>query len=73
VRIVTGNPGIFFLASIEKVKFRRQVRPGEEIRMVIQNLRVTKATVRQAGKAYVGEELAAEAEWFALIGETKPA
>jgi 3-hydroxyacyl-[acyl-carrier-protein] dehydratase len=73
VRIVTGNPGIFFLASIEKVKFRRQVRPGEEIRMVIQNLRVTKATVRQAGKAYVGEELAVEAEWFALLGEAQPA
>jgi 3-hydroxyacyl-[acyl-carrier-protein] dehydratase len=73
VRIVTGNPGVFFLASIEKVKFRRQVRPGEEVRMVIRNLRVTKATVRQSGKAFVGEELAAEAEWLALIGDTPSA
>ena len=68
-RIVTGNPGLFFLASIEKVKFRRQVRPGEEIRMVIRNLRVTKATVRQSGRTFVGEELAVEAEWLALLGE----
>jgi 3-hydroxyacyl-[acyl-carrier-protein] dehydratase len=68
-RIVTGNPGLFFLASIEKVKFRRQVRPGEEIRMVVKNLRVTKASVRQSGKTFVGEELAVEAEWFALLGD----
>jgi 3-hydroxyacyl-[acyl-carrier-protein] dehydratase len=68
VRIVTGNPGLFFLAAMEKAKFRRPVKPGEEVRMVIQNLRVTKQMVRQAGKAYVGDELAAEAEWLCLIG-----
>ncbi len=73
VRIVTGNPGLFFLASVEKVKFRRQVRPGEEIRMVIRNLRVTKASVRQSGKTFVGDELAVEAEWLALIGEAPTA
>jgi 3-hydroxyacyl-[acyl-carrier-protein] dehydratase len=69
VRMVTGNLGLFFLASMEKVKFRRQVRPGEEVRLVIKNLRVTKATVRQSGKVYVGEEIAAEADWLALIGD----
>ena len=69
VRMVTGNPGIFFLASIDKVKFRRQVRPGDELRMVVTNIRVSKAMVRQAGKAYVGDELAVEAQWLALIGE----
>ena len=69
VRMVTGNPGIFFLAALEKAKFRRQVKPGEEVRMVITNLRVSKAMVRQSGKAYVGDELAVEAEWLALIGE----
>ncbi len=68
-RIVTGNPGLFFLASLEKAKFRRQVKPGEEVRMVIQNLRVTRIMVRQSGKAYVGDELAAEAEWLCLIGQ----
>ena len=69
VRMLTGNPGTFFLAALEKAKFRRQVRPGEEVRMVITNLRITKATVRQSGKAYVGDELAVEAEWLALIGD----
>jgi 3-hydroxyacyl-[acyl-carrier-protein] dehydratase len=68
-KMVTGNPGLFFLATVEKAKFRRQVRPGDTLRMVIRNLRVTKTMLRQAGKAYVGDELAVEVEWFCLIGD----
>lgn len=65
----SGNSkSLFLLASVDKAKFRRQVRPGEEIRMVVTNLRVGKSMLKQAGKAYVGEELAAEAEWLCLIG-----
>jgi 3-hydroxyacyl-[acyl-carrier-protein] dehydratase len=60
--------GLFLLASMEKVKFRRQVRPGEEVKVVIRNLRVSNKMVRQSGQALVGEELAAEAEWLCLIG-----
>jgi 3-hydroxyacyl-[acyl-carrier-protein] dehydratase len=69
VKMVTGNPGLFFLAAIEKAKFRRQVRPGDEVRMVIRNLRVSKQVLRQSGLGYVGEELAVEAEWLCLIGD----
>jgi 3-hydroxyacyl-[acyl-carrier-protein] dehydratase len=63
-----GGDALFFLASVDKVKFRRQVRPGEEVRSEIQNLRVYERMIKQAGKAYVGEELAAEAEWLCLVG-----
>jgi 3-hydroxyacyl-[acyl-carrier-protein] dehydratase len=64
-----GKNALFFLASVDKVKFRRQVRPGEEVRSVIENLRVSSKMIKQAGRAYVGEELAAEAEWLCLVGE----
>ncbi|MDR0598733.1 MAG: 3-hydroxyacyl-ACP dehydratase FabZ [Treponema sp.] len=64
-----GAAGLFFLASVDKVKFRRQVRPGEEVRSEITTLRVSERTIKQAGKAYVGDELAAEAEWLCLAGE----
>jgi 3-hydroxyacyl-[acyl-carrier-protein] dehydratase len=63
-----GEDALFFLAAVEKVKFRRQVRPDEEVRMVVSNLRVSKAMLRQAGKAYVDGELAVEAEWLCLVG-----
>jgi 3-hydroxyacyl-[acyl-carrier-protein] dehydratase len=62
-----GDSALFFLASVDKVKFRRQVRPGEEVRSEIKNLRVSPRMIKQSGKAYVGEELAAEAEWLCLV------
>jgi 3-hydroxyacyl-[acyl-carrier-protein] dehydratase len=63
---------IFFLATVDKVKFRRQVRPNEEVRLEIKNLRVSAKMIKQAGKAYVGTELAAEAEWLCLVAENQP-
>ncbi len=60
---------IFFLAAVDKVKFRRQVRPNEEVRYEIENLRVSQTTLKQRGKGFVGDELAIEAEWFCLIKE----
>jgi 3-hydroxyacyl-[acyl-carrier-protein] dehydratase len=67
-RGVLGDDALFFLASVDKVKFRRQVRPGEEVRSEIETLRVSSKMIKQAGKAYVGDELAAEAEWLCLVG-----
>jgi len=63
-----GADGLFFFASVDKVKFRRQVRPGDEVRSEIENLRVSQKMIKQRGKAYVGDEVAAEAEWMCLIG-----
>jgi 3-hydroxyacyl-[acyl-carrier-protein] dehydratase len=62
------SQSLFFLATVDKAKFRRQVKPGDEIRMVVTNLRVGKSMLKQSGKAYVGGDLAAEAEWLCLIG-----
>ncbi len=65
---VMGDDALFFLATVDKVKFRRQVRPGDEVRLEIQNLRVSPKMLKQSGKAYVGDELCAEAEWMCLVG-----
>jgi 3-hydroxyacyl-[acyl-carrier-protein] dehydratase len=65
---ILGSDALFFLASVDKVKFRRQVRPGDEVRSEVENLRVSPRMVKQSGKAFVGDELAAEAEWLCLVG-----
>ena len=62
---------LFFLASVDKVKFRRQVRPGDTVRMEVKNLRVSARMVKQSGIAYVGDEIAAEAEWMCLVGSAQ--
>jgi len=65
---VLGDDALFFFATVDKVKFRRQVYPGDELRSEVVNLRVSPRMIKQQGKAYVGDELAAEAEWMCLVG-----
>ena len=60
---------IFFLATVEKAKFRKQVKPGDQVRIEVTNRRLSSRMLMQAGKAYVGEELAAEAEWMCIVGD----
>ena len=59
---------LFFLATVDKVKFRNQVRPNDKVRMEITNLRVSPKMIKQYGKAFVGDELCAAAEWMCLVG-----
>jgi 3-hydroxyacyl-[acyl-carrier-protein] dehydratase len=61
--------GLFFLATIEKARFRRQVRPGESLTSEIRTLRLSEKLIRQWGKASAGGEIAAEAEWLCVRGE----
>ena len=62
---------LFFLGTVNNVKCRNQVRPGDTVRMEITNLRVSPKMVKQSGKAYVGETLCAEAEWMCLVGKAE--
>ncbi len=64
-----GDDALFFLATIEKAKFRRQVRPNETVRMEISNDRISARVLKQSGKCFVGDELAAEASWMCMVGD----
>ena len=60
---------LFFLATVEKAKFRKQVRPNEKVRLEIENIKVSHRMIKQSGKAFVGDDVAAEAEWMCLVGD----
>jgi 3-hydroxyacyl-[acyl-carrier-protein] dehydratase len=64
----TYGDALFFLATVSKAKFKKQVRPGDEVKIVVKNLRLSTRMLKQEGKAYVGDETAAEAEWLCLAG-----
>ena len=57
-----------FFAGADKVKFRRQVVPGDQLRLEVTIIKSRGDTCRLDGKAYVGEELAAQAEILAVMG-----
>ena len=61
------NP--FFLASISKAKFRAQVLPNTQVKIEIKNLKISENMIRQSGKIYIKEVIAAEAEWMCLIAK----
>lgn len=58
---------IFVLGTVEKAKFRQQVRPGDTARIEVQNLRISQRVIKQSGKLFVGDVLAAEATWMCVL------
>lgn len=54
-------------AGIDGARFRRPVVPGDQLRLELTVLKQRGTSCKLAGKAWVGEELAAEAEILAVV------
>lgn len=65
---LVDRDGLFFLGTVEKAKFRRQVRPGDTVRIEITNDRISPRVIRQSGVVSVEGQKAAEATWMCLVG-----
>jgi 3-hydroxyacyl-[acyl-carrier-protein] dehydratase len=65
---VIDSDALFFLASIEKAKFRKQVRPGDRVFIEVENVRISPKMIRQKGAVSVDDQIAAEASWMCLVG-----
>ena len=61
-----GQVGYF--VSIKEAKFRRPVVPGDQLRLEIEVLRRRRTWAWLGGKAYVGDQLAAEGELSIALG-----
>ncbi len=59
---------VYFL-SIEKVKFRKPVVPGDQLILDVKVLHVRGSVWRFSGNAFVGDNLVAEAEFTAMVSE----
>lgn len=53
--------------GIDKARFRRQVVPGDQLRLEVETIQKRRNVCKGAGKAFVGDELAAEAELMAML------
>ncbi len=63
----TGK-AVYFL-SIEKVKFRKPVVPGDQLILDVRAVHVRGNVWRFSGNAFVGDKTAAEAEFTAMVTE----
>lgn len=59
---------IFFM-SVDNCRFRRAVRPGDTLRMPVEVTRHRGDVFKFKGEAYVGDQLAAECEFAAMVVE----
>ena len=61
------NGDTVFFMSMDKVKFRKPVVPGDQIIFELKPLRTGSRVWKMAGKAFVKDDLVAEAELVATI------
>jgi 3-hydroxyacyl-[acyl-carrier-protein] dehydratase len=62
-----GVKALYFL-GIDKARFRRPVVPGDELRLEVETLRGGSRIWKLQGKAFVADDLVAEAEILASVG-----
>jgi 3-hydroxyacyl-[acyl-carrier-protein] dehydratase len=63
---LAGGP-VYFV-GIDKVRFRRPVVPGDQLRMRVTMMRQKGKIVKMRGEAFVGDTLVAEGEFMAALG-----
>jgi 3-hydroxyacyl-[acyl-carrier-protein] dehydratase len=68
--LVDKHPLVYFM-SIDKAKFRRKVVPGDVLELKVDVLRGSSKIWKFQGTASVDGEMAAEAEFMAMIDMTK--
>ena len=67
-KLLPGGQAAFLLAAVDKVRFRRPVRPGDKLVTVVQNIKVMTKLGVFGMKGYVGDTLAVEAEVKCVLG-----
>jgi len=60
------NKLVYFI-SLDKVKFRKPIRPGDVIKFDLSMLKMRGRTCKMSGKAFVDGELVAEADMVAMV------
>ncbi len=58
---------LFYFAGLDSVRFRRIVRPGDQLIFKLELLKMKAKVAKMSGKAYVDDQLAAEAEIMAAF------
>ena len=59
-----------FFVSVDNCRFRNPVRPGDVLRLCVEVVRARGDLFKFKGRAMVGDRIAAEAEFAALVVET---
>ena len=66
---LAGTGKLVYFMSIDGVKFRKPVEPGVLLRLEVAFVQQRSRVCKFAGKAFIGDDLAAECEFTAMIAD----
>ena len=66
---LAGSGKLVYFMAIDGAKFRAPVEPGVLLRLEVEFVQKRSTVCKFAGKAYVGEQLAAQADFTAMIAD----
>ena len=67
---LAGSGKLVYFMSIDGVKFRKPVEPGVLLRLEVEFVQKRSRICKFAGKAYLGDDLATECEFTAMIADS---
>lgn len=70
LEVDTAGKAIFFM-SLDNCRFRAPVRPGAVLRMPVEVTHSRRDIYKFKGRAMIGDKIAAEAEWAAMVVDTQ--
>jgi 3-hydroxyacyl-[acyl-carrier-protein] dehydratase len=65
-----AGKAIFFM-SLDNCRFRAPVRPGAVLRLAVEVTHSRRDIYKFKGRALIGDKIAAEAEWAAMVVDTQ--
>lgn len=65
------SPDWLYMTGMDDVRFRKKVRPGDRLDLEVEIIRIKKKAVKMYGKALVDGEIAAEAQFMAMAGDSR--
>ena len=66
---LSGTGKLVYFMAIDGAKFRTPVEPGVLLRLEVEFIQKRSSVCKFAGKAYVGDKLAAQADFTAMIAD----
>lgn len=63
------SPKWLYMTGMDGVRFRKRVRPGDRLDLMVEIIKIKKKAVKMYGRALVDGEVAAEAQFIAMAGD----
>ncbi len=69
---VSDDKSVYYFVGIDNARFKRPVGPGDQLRLEVDILRVSRSIWKYAGRAMVDGKVAAEAELMCTLRDIDP-